>query len=201
MLRVLPRLVTILIVGSIILFFSVTAASAFTLTIPTIAIPTITIRRLTPGTSQSPASPTPTAKPSATPTIKPSATPTPEALGSVSADPKKDFMMKVINEYRRSLGLSSVQTSQETCDFAKIRAKEISTDFNHDGFQNRINSHTIPYSGWSMITENIAMTSSYKNVVNMWINSPGHAENMRRNTPYVCVEAYGNYYAYEGMKP
>jgi len=109
--------------------------------------------------------------------------------------------MGQINEYRNSLGLSTVQTSTETCNFAKIRAQEISTSFTHDGFTNRKNAGTLPYASWTSITENIAMTSDYKQVETMWQNSAGHAANMRANTPYVCVMQYGNYFAYEGMKP
>lgn len=151
---------------------------------------------------------TQTPKPTVTPfpTLKPLINPTstyviPSPTQTQVSSDVKTYIMNAINNYRRSLGLSAVQTSTETCNFAKTRAKEISTNFSHDGFQSRINNHTIPYSTWSLITENIAMTPDYKNVATMWINSPGHAANMQKNTPYVCVEQYGNYYAYEGMKP
>ncbi len=107
--------------------------------------------------------------------------------------------MDEINKYRASQGLSSISTNSETCSFAKTRTGEITANFNHDGFNNRVNNHTLPYAIWSKVTENIAMTSEYKNVVTMWANSPGHAENMRANTPYVCVEQSGNYFAYEGL--
>jgi uncharacterized protein YkwD len=109
--------------------------------------------------------------------------------------------MNAINDYRKSQGLSAVKTDPYTCSFAKIRAQEITQGFNHDGFSNRITSHTLPYPTYHQVTENIAMTSDYKRVVTLWINSPGHAENMRRDTPYVCVESSGNYYAYEGWRP
>lgn len=141
---------------------------------------------------------TPTSKPSITPTK--TAIPTPTITNTVSLT-KQQYIMQAINNYRKSIGLSTVQTSLETCSFAKVRAKEISVNFNHDGFRNRINNKQLPYITWSQVTENLAMTSNFKNVVNMWITSPGHAENMRKNTPFVCVENYGNYYAYEGMRP
>ncbi len=111
------------------------------------------------------------------------------------------YIMQGINAYRASQGLGAVRTSTETCAFASIRAQEINGSFSHDGFQSRADSKTLPYSSWSGITENIAMTSDYKSVVDMWANSPGHAANMRANTPYVCVRQNGNYFAYEGMKP
>lgn len=140
----------------------------------------------------------PTPRPRATATVRPTASPTQVTSAS---DEKRTFIMNAINEYRRSKGLYAVKTSTETCNFAKVRAREISVTFNHDGFRNRINSKTIPYARWTSITENIAMTGNYKNVATMWISSSGHAANMRKDTPYVCVESYGNYYAYEGMRP
>lgn len=140
-----------------------------------------------------------------TPTPRPNlqtnkSTPKPTASNATNSS-VKDFIMNAINNYRSSLGLSRVQTDPYTCGFSQTRAKEISTDFSHSGFQSRINNHTLPYPSYHYITENIAMTSNYQQVVQMWINSPGHAENMRADTPYVCVERYGNYYAYEGWKP
>lgn len=109
--------------------------------------------------------------------------------------------MNAINNYRKSQGLSQVSTNAQTCNFAKIRAREISTNFSHDGFRSRINSKTLPYPSYHVVTENIARNSNYKNVVSSWINSSGHAANMRKDTPYVCVEGYGNFWAYEGWKP
>lgn len=144
--------------------------------------------------------PTPTkAVPTATPTVKPTSTPQDSPTNQPSDH--MAYIMNEINKYRASQGLSEVKTSTETCDFAAIRAKEIVTNFNHDGFQQRIDAKTIPYKSWTKITENIAMTSDYTQVVTMWKNSPGHAANMRADTPYVCVRNDGSYYAYEGMKP
>lgn len=108
--------------------------------------------------------------------------------------------MNAINSYRSSQGLAKVSQDPLTCSFAATRAKEIASNFNHDGFTNRINSHALPYPSYHEITENIVMTSDYKEVVSIWINSPGHAENMRKDTPFVCVAKYGNYYAYEGLR-
>lgn len=159
---------------------------------PTLA-PTITQPTATP-------TPTPTTRPTTpTPTVK-QTTPTP----TVQSNPItsiKSYIMNAINQYRRSKGLPQVTTDPYTCSFAAIRAREISTGFNHDGFTNRINSKTLPYPSYHLVTENLASTPNYQNVVNLWINSPGHAANMQKDTPFVCVENYGNYYAYEGWKP
>ncbi|HSX09065.1 MAG TPA: CAP domain-containing protein [Candidatus Saccharimonadales bacterium] len=132
------------------------------------------------------------------PTVLPPTTqPLPQSaqISDVSA-----YLLQGVNEYRSSLGLSQVQSSAETCAFAAVRAKEISGGFNHDGFNNRVANHTIPYATWTRATENIAQAPDYKEVVTLWKNSPEHAANMRDNTPYVCIEQYDSYYAYEGMR-
>lgn len=138
---------------------------------------------------------------SPTPTPTKTKNPTPTQSQQQNSSTVQQYIMNAINAYRSSKGLSAVQTDSYTCNFAKTRASEISKSFDHSGFQNRVNNSTIPYPSYHLITENIAMMSNYKDVVNMWIQSPGHAANMRKDTPYVCVEQYGNYYAYEGWRP
>jgi len=143
--------------------------------------------------TQATPTPTPTQPAQLTP---PTSTQTIPSLSEVSA-----YILKGVNEYRASLGLSPVQSSPQTCAFATTRAQEIASGFNHDGFYNRVNKHTLPYDSWSHAVENIAQAPDYKEVVTLWKNSPGHAANMRDNTPYVCIQQYQSYYAYEGMRP
>ncbi len=151
---------------------------------------------------QSP-SPTPTIKPTSTPTptLRPTNTPSPTPKITSLLNAKQQYILSQINDYRISLGLSQVTANKATCSFAQTRATEISTNFTHDGFTSRINAHTLPYASYHNVTENIAMTSDYKQVVQMWKNSSGHAANMRSDTTYVCVAYSGSYYAYEGWKP
>lgn len=145
-------------------------------------IPTIT-PTLTP-------SPIPSPIPTPTPTKTPAPSPTPVKNTSTS-----DYLLRKVNEYRKSLGLYEVASDSNTCEFAAKRAQEVSVNFNHDGFSN------FPYPKYSRVTENIAMDENYTDVVNQWINSSVHAEIMRQDTPYVCIQSVGNYYAYEGWKP
>lgn len=152
--------------------------------------------------------PSPTIAPQPTKAIIPTPTkaslPTTTPISAPSASSSttmEDFFLQKINDFRHSKGLSSVKKNLNTCNFAKIRAQEITSGFNHDGFTNRINSKSLPYPSYSLVTENIAMNSNYQDVVNQWANSAGHAANMSADTTYACVQASGNYYAYEGWKP
>ncbi len=155
--------------------------------------------------------PTPSAKvlvisrtptPLPTPTLTPTPIPTPSVKPTPTPSSSFDSLfLDSVNSYRASKGLSAVSSDSYTCSFAKLRAQEISTNFNHDGFNNRLNSHTLPYPSNHEVTENIAMTSNPNDVINMWINSPGHSANMQKDTPFVCIQNSGDYYVYEGYKP
>jgi|Napbiome12C3dose_1001474.scaffolds.fasta_scaffold00077_7 uncharacterized protein YkwD len=103
-----------------------------------------------------------------------------------------------INQFRQSKGLAALSSDQLVCSFARLRAQEISTDFSHNGFYNRIKTKTLPYPAYTLVTENLARVPGTQDVVNMWINSPSHQANLLKNTRFGCVESYGNFYAYEG---
>ncbi|KKU63368.1 MAG: hypothetical protein UX87_C0026G0010 [Candidatus Amesbacteria bacterium GW2011_GWA1_47_16] len=145
--------------------------------------------------------PTITPLPSPTLILTSALTPSPTPTPVITTLNIPTYLLIAVNDYRRSQNLSEVTSEPYTCNFAKVRAGEISVSFNHDGFRSRIDSRTLPYPSYSRITENIALNSSYKAVVPGWINSPGHAANMQADTPFVCIQKYGNYYAYEGWKP
>lgn len=135
------------------------------------------------------------------PTISP-IIPTPSPTVAPSKIPiVTDFLLAEVNKYRKSNGLPLVQTDLQTCAFAQLRVSEIAGQFDHSGFRMRIENKSLPYPTYSEITENIAKNSNYKNVVASWASSLGHAENMRKDTPFVCVSQQGEYFAYEGWKP
>ena len=110
-------------------------------------------------------------------------------------------LLTQVNDFRVSKGLASFTANDETCFFAKLRANEISSNFSHDGFRNRIDSKSLPYSSWSEVAENIAVNPNPEEVVQGWINSPGHNENLSKNVPYGCVSNSGHYYVFEAWAP
>lgn len=110
-------------------------------------------------------------------------------------------LLQQVNNFRASKGLGPIQSDPYTCAFANTRAGEITSAFNHDGFSGRVNSKTLPYPSYSEIAENIAMNSDKNAVIQGWIDSPGHNENMRKDVPYGCVVGSGNFYVFEAWKP
>lgn len=114
---------------------------------------------------------------------------------------EQQFLMDKINEFRLSHGLSTVSIDSKTCQFASIRAKEISRNFSHDGFTSRLATNQLPYASYTLVTENIAQNSRYQDIVDNWSKSPVHSDNMQKDTPFVCVSIEGSFVAYEGWKP
>lgn len=155
----------------------------------------------TPVLTAPPPRPTSTPLPTSAPTINPTPTPAPTALPQPATSSTRDFMMNEINNFRRSKGLSAVSTDSYTCNFAQARAQEITSNFSHDGFNQRVSSGTLPYSSYRLVVENLARAGNYKDVVNLWINSPGHNANLSADTIYGCAGYSGDFYSYQGWKP
>lgn len=192
---------------------TITPKSQFTM-LATVT-PTLIIVRIP--TIQEVATITDTPQPTVVPTSRPDPTstlqliiPTPTVdikpiptsiIQQVDINDKSTYILNAINNYRKSKGLTEVQTDTFTCDFASVRVKEITTNFNHDGFNNRVSNKSLPYPSYSSIVENIAMTSDYTQVPTMWFDSPGHAANLQADTPNACVGNNDNYFTYEGWKP
>ncbi len=161
------------------------------------------ILRPTVTAAPSPLAPTPTEEAKPVVYVPPTATPTqtPVIMNVVSSGSGEQGMLDAVNRYRSSQGLAAVSEDGNTCAFANTRAGEVSGSFSHDGFQNRVNNHTLPYPSYHLVVENIAMNSNQDDVVNSWINSPTHAENLRANTQFACIGRSGDYYAYEAWQP
>ncbi len=160
--------------------------------------PTIKVKR----------SPTPTISPKPTFTKTPTPSPSPIKVASqtvtkapVQVAPATGDLLSQINNFRAGKGLAPLSSHSDVCFFANMRAQEIISNFNHDGFTNRINSNSLPYKSYSSVAENIAMNPNPNDVVSSWINSPGHNANMSKDVPYGCVVGVGNYYVFEAWKP
>lgn len=161
----------------------------------------------TPTTTPIP-SPTPSLSP--TPSVTPTPTKTPnsptptKSEETTSSNPSSDTaldLMKQINDFRAGKGLPAFTTDGYTCAFAVTRAAEIVGNFSHEGFRNRIDNKTLPYPSFTGISENIAMNSDPNAVVQGWIDSPGHNENLSKPHAHACVAKNGNYYAFLSWNP
>lgn len=127
----------------------------------------------------------------------------PTELYSVDIDPNDlpGSILKLINVYRATKGLSSIQTDTFSCAFAQKRLTEIKANFSHEGFKKRLEGYTMPYPNTSILSENIARNIEPVNIVPSWIQSEGHRENLEKDTPFGCIAIDGEYVVFEGWKP
>lgn len=100
----------------------------------------------------------------------------------------------IVNQYRADAGLPPLTLSPSLCEAAEIRATELLTSFSHtrpDGQTcfSAFDSLGIPY-GYA--GENIAAgQTSATEVMNSWINSPGHKKNiMNPNFTKIGIACY-----------
>lgn len=90
---------------------------------------------------------------------------------------------RLVNLHRDSVGLEPLEWNDviaEQCRNHSIDMANAHT-INHDGFNDRINKigETIP---WSWAGENVAYDYGAQFVVESWLSSPGHKENIESNS-------------------
>ena len=113
------------------------------------------------------------------PSIAPSPTPSPDEIA-------KD-VYNLVNEYRKNNGLSYLTKSVPTCAIAGARLPEAEVDWSHDGFW----KYSRLYSGISKVGENLARNYfTSKEVLDAWIKSPEHKENLDKpEWKYMCIKS------------
>ena len=142
--------------------------------------------------------PTPTERPAEIENVD--ITPT-LAIKPAAAGDNGSLVMQEINSYRISLGFTPFSTHPAVCDFAKLRALELTTNFSHEGFEQRFQNGSLPYESFSKVAENIANIATYSGVFELWKNSEGHNKNLLSESLFACVGNVGRYYAFESWKP
>src|SRR6478609_732831 len=144
---------------------------------------------------------------SCAPKLSPSAEPEPalaresEVKSSTLSTPMDESILRYINDYRRSKGLSSLQPLDVATQQAYLHSKNMATGktgFGHTGFEKRVQviQKTLGVSYISASAENVANGQlSAKEVVKGWLNSPGHKRNIEGN---YTLTGIGNYKDREG---
>lgn len=109
------------------------------------------------------------------PAITPSPTPQPFS---------EDKLWSLIQEWRKSQGLSPYIKDQRLCDIAEDRADDmalIDAQDNHKGFREKYNSY--PY----VISENTNYNPSERAMLRDWLKSQGHRETLEKPYIYSCI--------------
>ena len=97
--------------------------------------------------------------------------------------------LQYTNDYRATQGLPALVYSDALVQNALLHSQSMPTS----GFQHQ-NLGSISIPGIFVTAENIAMSSDTRDpartAVDLWINSPGHAANMRGSYTYCGVGIY-----------
>lgn len=105
----------------------------------------------------------------------------------------RDVLWNEIQDWRIKNGFKPYEVSDELCEFAALRIEDIKLDFNHSKFYER--SQTLlkgRQNKW--VAENLAAdSSSERDVIIHWENSPSHKKNLDMNAQYSCLETSGTY--------
>ena len=114
---------------------------------------------------------------------------------SVQAQPKPEDILKEINIFRKSQGLSQAKLTPRHCQAAQLQADWISTTDIYNHVQTRPeNGKPLLKNPWdrgnfigvTVVAENlfqVPKSATPKYVVDGWINSPGHKLNMMYGVP------------------
>ncbi len=98
-----------------------------------------------------------------------------------SADTAAEQVLELVNKEREAAGVEPMTLDKELCAAAQIRAEEIASVFSHDRPDGSSCFSVLDgYSGQTWIRgENIAMGQrNSEEVMNSWMNSPGHKSNI-----------------------
>jgi len=99
-------------------------------------------------------------------------------------------LFDLIQRWRYDKYLDPYVKSDAICKFAELRLQEIKADFSHDKFYSTKN----PPCSSCQYGENIAEGYNFsEEVLNAWINSPTHLENLEKDFKYSCIKTNGFY--------
>ncbi|MBN1251943.1 MAG: CAP domain-containing protein [Bacteroidales bacterium] len=104
-------------------------------------------------------------------------------------------IFNLINNHRLEIGLEAFEYSEVIWEQANQHSKDMAegiVDFGHDGFSERIDNIQQEIGG-SSAAENVAMGySTAESVVNGWLSSDEHKQNIEGNYTHSAISAVKN---------
>lgn len=104
----------------------------------------------------------------------------------------EDKLWTVVNEWKYEEDGYSFSKNANLCEYADIRAKQIKTDWSHEGvkdFYPLIYSHGFHNAGENLGRD--IVREDY--LLNSWLNSPTHRANLEKNYTHSCIRCEDNY--------
>lgn len=102
----------------------------------------------------------------------------------VSADMTAE-VLRLVNEHRAGMGLGALKTNAIITKAAAIHTHNMAIKklpFGHDGYDERMDGISRQLKNVTATAENVAYgANTAKDVVDMWLHSPGHKKNIEGN--------------------
>lgn len=131
---------------------------------------------------------------SCTRNISPAGNGTPETEISFNAADMTADILTHINAYRKKKGLKALSTLEIADQQAALHSKNMAlkkTAFSHNGFEQRIATISKKEGTMRAAAENVAYGQlSAKEVVDGWVNSPGHRKNIEGDYTLTGIGVY-----------
>ncbi len=109
-------------------------------------------------------------------------TPSDKTATDVQISELKSEVLRLINEYRRENGKSTLEDLNVVEQIADDHSEDMATgrvSFGHDGFENRNSRLKKQISTMNAMAENVAFGKlSASRVVDLWLKSSGHRKNI-----------------------
>jgi len=100
----------------------------------------------------------------------------------------------LVQEWRARRNLPVMVVDNKLCRYSAIRAEEIKTDWSHTGFKKRVSPRLYREGNYRRLGENLAKDfSTEQGVVNGWLNSRTHRQNIEYPYTRTCVVCSSNY--------
>ena len=94
-------------------------------------------------------------------------------------------VLRLVNEHRTNMGLSALKMNPVISKAAAVHTHNMATkkvSFGHDGYDERMNGISKQLKNVTADAENVAYgAKTAKEVVEMWLHSPGHKKNIEGN--------------------
>lgn len=128
---------------------------------------------------------------------------TPKTLTPVYGVINPEILENKVNEFRHKANLSPLWVSRNSdlCKFSEIRAKEIKTNWSHEGFRIHNQLCDIISCYYEKLGENLARDLMTEDeIIEAWIHSPLHYIQLTGDYNSMCVSSNNGYVALNLLK-
>lgn len=106
----------------------------------------------------------------------------------------RENYLKLVNDYRVSMGKKPLVQDDRICPIAEERVKDLNIEYSHKGADKLITA-VVTDLGYEKVSENIAELGWYdaEGTVERWLNSTPHRNAILSSYTHTCIASDGRY--------